>query len=86
MRITPASSCAIRRIELDYLRDDAAKRKPPLANTTQDVDPATLEVDHAPPTPTTEPSGMAMPSTYTSTAPPSSSSPPLTHALVHQNG
>uniref|UniRef100_M1DSX2 Integrase core domain containing protein n=1 Tax=Solanum tuberosum TaxID=4113 RepID=M1DSX2_SOLTU len=51
VRITPASSSDIRRIEVAFLWDDAARRNLPQPNTTFVVDPTTFKAEpstHAP--------------------------------------
>uniref|UniRef100_M1DEY7 Integrase core domain containing protein n=1 Tax=Solanum tuberosum TaxID=4113 RepID=M1DEY7_SOLTU len=68
--ITPTHSNDIRRTEADYLRDDAAWRKPPPSDTTPMVYPTTLKTNVAPsvePSCTTQPS--IIPSTSKTVAP-----------------
>uniref|UniRef100_M1BET2 Integrase core domain containing protein n=1 Tax=Solanum tuberosum TaxID=4113 RepID=M1BET2_SOLTU len=50
------AKCDIRRIEVDYLRDDAAWRKPPPPDTTSMIDPVTLEAGATQSAPFVEPS------------------------------
>ncbi|KAK4731572.1 hypothetical protein R3W88_024560 [Solanum pinnatisectum] len=51
VRITSTYCSDIQRIESDYLRDDAARRKLPPHNTTTVVDPDGLEAETIQPTP-----------------------------------
>uniref|UniRef100_M1DX64 Uncharacterized protein n=1 Tax=Solanum tuberosum TaxID=4113 RepID=M1DX64_SOLTU len=86
IEVTPSSSCDIHRIEVEYMKDEAEKKKKGLVDTSPVVDVKSMEAGPTQPTPTVEPSGIPTPSTPIASAPTLISRPPLTHTMIYKMG
>lgn len=91
MPVTPAFSSDNRRIEAEYLKDNAARKEPPSPDATLIVDPKTLEYEDTTPTPFLEqvgiPSSYVLPLATAECANPHSyTCPSLNQELIHLMG
>uniref|UniRef100_M1DCY7 Polyprotein protein n=1 Tax=Solanum tuberosum TaxID=4113 RepID=M1DCY7_SOLTU len=58
IEVTPSSSCDIHLIEVEYLRDEADRKKTTLVDNFPIVDTKSMEDGPTPPTPAVEPSAI----------------------------
>lgn len=82
--VSPSSSCDIHRIEVEYLRDEAKRKKKALVDTSLVVDVESTKVGPTPPTSAVETSSIPTPSTSTVSA--LTLRPPLTQAMIYKMG